>query len=342
MPEFSGNSNMDEPIIKKVDILEAVKILKDSVQVSFNVSRKKSLLEDENQQPIFMQVTVKKIPPRKTIKLIKVPLKNSLMKDDTEVCLFAGDLDKKNRKAEVEPDVLHYKNLLKEQNISQITEVITLRQLRTEFKTFEAKRQLMAAYDVFLADSRIAGVLHRFLGKAFYRKRKLPIQINIKTANLKDQVQNALSATVFPFTSHGNSCTSEIAHLQMENKQILHNITAAVRVLAQNIPGKWPNILGIYIKTAKSKAIPIYMSFGSANEVSMQKGHKQELIEAEELSTLPNAKVKVYRDGHIFVQQMNDSDSENESKVKSKQPRQKKRKFTTKNALSKGIKKRKI
>lgn len=48
----------------------------------------------------------------------------------------------------------------------------------------------------------------------------------------------------------------------MEDNDILENILTCVKSLEDNVPGKWINILGLYIKTAKSVAIPIYMTFG--------------------------------------------------------------------------------
>ena len=51
-------------------------------------------------------------------------------------------------------------------------QVIPLEKLRTEFKSFESRRQLCSSFDVFLADSRVYHNLHGILGKSFYARRK--------------------------------------------------------------------------------------------------------------------------------------------------------------------------
>ncbi|KFM65556.1 Ribosomal L1 domain-containing protein 1, partial [Stegodyphus mimosarum] len=299
---------------KKKQILQAIEAIKYMNEKFFEDESKKKPLIEENS--IFLQVTLKKIPSRKLLKIIKVPLPNSLVGDTSDVCLITGDLDKNDRKAEIEPTVLHYKDFLKQHGVKENVEVIPLRQLRTEYKAYEAKRQLVAAYDVFLADNKIAGVLPKLLGKFFFRKRKFPIQIDMQSSNLKDLIQKASSSTVFFFSNRGNSCTAEIGNLDMTVEEVKQNILAAVRVLSERVPGGYDNIMGIFVKTLKSKAVPIYMSYGSPNEVKFESLKVKELVEAEELSTLPNKKVKVFRDGKIIVKNCkNESESEDDSDV---------------------------
>ena len=40
------------------------------------------------------------------------------------------------------------------------------------------KRQLCAAYDVFVADQRVLPMLPPLLGKTFFKKRKLPVAVS--------------------------------------------------------------------------------------------------------------------------------------------------------------------
>lgn len=48
---------------------------------------------------------------------------------------------------------------------SGLAKVITLSKLKSKFESFEARRQLAASYDLFLADSRIAPRLPALLGE---------------------------------------------------------------------------------------------------------------------------------------------------------------------------------
>ena len=53
-----------------------------------------------------------------------------------------------------------------------VFQVIPIAKLKTNYKTFESKRQLSASYDVFLTDKRIYQMLPRLLGKKFFEKKK--------------------------------------------------------------------------------------------------------------------------------------------------------------------------
>ena len=63
--------------------------------------------------------------------------------------------------------------------------IIPLRELKVEYKQFEAKIQLSNKFDLFLADDRIIRMVPHFLGKSFYKKKKIPLQINLKAKDLK-------------------------------------------------------------------------------------------------------------------------------------------------------------
>jgi hypothetical protein len=53
-----------------------------------------------------------------------------------------------------------------------------LRQLRIEFKPFEARGKFAKRFDVVLVDKRIAKFIPRYLGKAFYQAGKYAIIIS--------------------------------------------------------------------------------------------------------------------------------------------------------------------
>ena len=54
-----------------------------------------------------------------------------------------------------------------------------------EYKQYEAKLQLCNRFDLFLADDRIIRLVPQFLGKCFYKRKKIPLQINLKAKDLK-------------------------------------------------------------------------------------------------------------------------------------------------------------
>ncbi|GFY63508.1 ribosomal L1 domain-containing protein 1 [Trichonephila inaurata madagascariensis] len=306
MPDKSKKSDASSkkriPIIQVKKAITILRILNEKVQ---NELKKKPLLVDASESPVFLQITLKKIPPKQLLQMIKIQLPHSLITDTTEVCLITGDLEKRNHKAESEPVIMHYKDLLRKHGITKITEVIPLRQLRTEYKTFESKRHLAHAYDVFLADKRIACYLPKLLGKEFFKKRKFPIQIDMTNPYLEDEIEKALYQAQLAVSCRGNSYAFEVARLSMEDIDILENIVASVERLANKLPGKWDNVNGLYIKTEKSKAIPIYISYENPNDVVIPIMHKTLEVVEGELSTIPDdKKVKVYADGNVEVLDM--------------------------------------
>ena len=54
-----------------------------------------------------------------------------------------------------------------------------LRQLRIEFKPFEARGKLAKRVEVVLVDKRVAKFIPRYLGKAFYQAGKYVYRISV-------------------------------------------------------------------------------------------------------------------------------------------------------------------
>jgi len=50
--------------------------------------------------------------------------------------------------------------------------VIGLSKLRSNYKTYESKRKLVATYDLFFAEKAILPMLSPLLGKAFFVRKK--------------------------------------------------------------------------------------------------------------------------------------------------------------------------
>ena len=93
------------------------------------------------------------------------------MPEPRDVCLIVKDLEK-GIKVDHEPTVNHFKDMLSEKGIDCVTQVISLRELKVEYKPFEAKRSLSQKFDIFLIDDRIIRMVPKFLGKSFYSKKR--------------------------------------------------------------------------------------------------------------------------------------------------------------------------
>ena len=88
-----------------------------------------------------------------------------------DVCLIVKDLEK-GLKTDHEPTLNHFNDLLSSKGIDNITQVISLRELKVEYKPYEAKNALCQKFDIFLVDERILRLVPKLLGKPFYSKKR--------------------------------------------------------------------------------------------------------------------------------------------------------------------------
>lgn len=105
-------------------------------------------------------------------------LPHGLLPEPTDVCLIVKDLQK-GLKVDHEPSANHFKDLLADKGIGAdlVSTVMPLRELKVEYKQYETKTALCHRFDAFLADDRIVKFVPKFLGKAFYRRKKFPIPV---------------------------------------------------------------------------------------------------------------------------------------------------------------------
>lgn len=136
-------------------------------------------------------------------------------------------------------------------------QVVGLSKLRTKYESHEAKRQLCNSYDLFLADDRIIPSLPKLIGKAFFKRKKQPIPVDLKAADFPAQVKSACEATYM--TPPSGTCISvRIARSSMSQQEIIANAAAALKGIVQHIPKKWSNVQAVYMKTSESVSLPVY------------------------------------------------------------------------------------
>lgn len=286
-------------IIKRETVEQAVTALLKVVENKLTNKRtSKSLFQDENEK-IYIMLSVKKIPLAKLDhnKVVKLPLMHPIFTETATICLFV----KNGNRFKLDDDIAkqHYKELLENKGVKCIDEIITLHQLGAEFKPFEAKRHLCNSYDLFLADSRIKEDLPELIGKEFWKKKRLPVKVNMKAADLKQEFEKILSCTYLYTHGRGSSWSVPVAYQSFNEKKVTENVVQAIDHLSTAIPGGWDNIRSIHIKTQTSLAVPIFLSTDSPNDVQLKKPKKRDHSKAEELSTRLNTKVRVQLDGSV-------------------------------------------
>ncbi|NXG77224.1 RL1D1 protein, partial [Baryphthengus martii] len=210
-----------------------------------------SLLLNESEK-VHLLVTVWKVP--RVAQVIKIPLPHRVRPETAEVCLFTKD--EPNLSAEQTENL--YRKLLIQNDIRSVSQIISYKTLKKEYKLFEAKRRLLNRFDLFLSDDRIRRLLPSHLGKHFYERKKAPLSVNLKAKNLAKEVQKHIQGTTLPVTNKGCCYTACIGHTGMKADEILDNILAAAEVIAKKLPKNWKNVKILHLKTLKSVALPIF------------------------------------------------------------------------------------
>ena len=254
-----------EAASKKVDkkqVITAVKALVKHVEL-FKAEKaklaKSSLLEDaddideslNSNDLIHVQFTTKTTPVdvKMTLKSYRIPLSHSMvsLETDLDFCLIVKDKEEAQK-------------WLADQEVN-IKKIISLQQLRTQYQTYSQRRDLFAAYDVFLADDRVVCMLAKALGRRFYNslKRPVPVRIaqnNTVAGNLSSRINTALSSAYFTF--NGTCSTMRASKVSFTASQSADNIMDCIAGSVARIPKGWENLQAIHIKTGRSAALPVY------------------------------------------------------------------------------------
>ncbi|XP_056390809.1 ribosomal L1 domain-containing protein 1 [Hyla sarda] len=224
-----------------------------------------SLLLNEHEW-ISVMLTVWRIPNQE--KTIKIPLPHGIRPDTCDVCLITRD----EPNMSIEQTEKFYKKLLSQHGVTQISEVIPLKKIKKEYKPYEAKRRLLSSFDLFLADDRIRRFLPSHIGKHFYKQKREPQSVNLKSKNLAAVLNRHIQGTLLHITNKGCCYSMRVGHIGMKVNDIVENTLEVAKVLAEKLPKKWKNVKVLHLKTQTSVALPIYTSsFDSLKELSLVK-----------------------------------------------------------------------
>ena len=184
-----------------------------------------------------------------------------MVQDPIDVCLIVKDL-KKGLKEDHEESVNVVKDLIEEKGVVNVTEVISLRQLKVEHKSYESKLALVRLYDTFLADDRIVRLLPKFLGKPFYARKRFPIPVKLNAADLPAEIKRGIHTVTLPLSHHGTTSRIVFGNTAQEQGELVDNLKQVLEFLSQRYPGGVKNIRSLHIKTENSPSIPIHVNAG--------------------------------------------------------------------------------
>ncbi|KAL6140452.1 hypothetical protein ACLB2K_058751 [Fragaria x ananassa] len=284
-------------------------------------SQKPDLLDSD--ELLYLVVTLKKIPPKGRVNAYKVPLPTPLHSHLTEFCLIYDDRPKsKLTKPQIQAKI-------KAENLP-VVKILKYTKLKSDYKAFESKRKLMNSYDMFLADKQIVPLLPRLLGKHFFKKKRIPVPVDLLKKNWKEQIERICGSAML-FLSTGTCCVVRVARSSMSEDEIVENVVAAIQGVVEIVPGNWGGVRSLHLKLLESIALPVYQTV--PDEAVKVEGSEKAVEEVKEVGKAENKESKKekvgkrkgmihqvrYLDsnaGEVVVEEKSGKDGVGEGKVK--------------------------
>jgi len=259
---------------------------------------------------MYLDVVMKKYPRHlPPVTFIETVLPHPFHDPKTATsCIIVRDLDKYPlRLQDREKSARIYKQFLDEtQHLTEFTQLLSLSQLMSEYRTYDDRRKLCHTYDVFIADKRLRGKITHSLGKEFVLNKKIPFVIDV-TKNVRKNFRRVFKLTRTTLTPSTLKFKVKIGRLNQPADHLLANLRAVKKSLAKLMPGKWDNVRSAYVSVPACYELPIYVDWGSSNKVVFPKPSKRsaEFVE-DELTTVDvkdedaeTPKVRVFTDGTV-------------------------------------------
>lgn len=165
---------------------------------------------------LYLQLSLKKTPAaarKVSPKPFSIKLPHPLYSTEgSDICLFVKDHKGEGHKAAKARLAKFSKN-------GGVAKVVGLSKLRTKYESHEAKRKLCSSYDLFVADDRILPSLPKLIGKSFFKKKKQPIPVDLRSKDWAAQIEKACQCTHM-FESAGSCINIRVARSSMTADQV--------------------------------------------------------------------------------------------------------------------------
>ena len=214
-------------------------------------TEKPQLLEQD--EFVYLTVTLKKIPQTTRTNAHRIRLPHPLInteEESPELCLIIDDRPKSGLTKEDAVKKIESENI-------PITKVLKLSKLKTDYKAFEAKRKLFDSYEMFFADRRVIPMLPRLIGKKFFVQKKIPLPVDLKHKNWKQQIEKGCGSAMF-FVSTGTCSVVKVGKLSMDSDEVVENVMATLNGVVEVLPSQWKYVRSLHLKLSESVSLPIY------------------------------------------------------------------------------------
>ncbi|KAL8100624.1 uncharacterized protein LOC141687174 [Apium graveolens] len=288
----STTSISKKPLLDLTTVQKAIKAL-----LQWKKTQKpKSLTDPQDQLDddyIYLLVTLKKIPRKDHRVSFKIPLVHPLLDSllFKEVCLIIDDRPKSNPKFKTNVEVAN--KIIKNEDLP-VSKVLKFSTLKSEYKSFEAKKKLYEEFDVFFVDKRVEKLIPGVLGKVFYgSKKKVPVAVNLGKCSWKEEIERG-SRSVMLKLSGGTCSLVKVGKDSMEKDEIFENVVKVIEEVVEVVPRKWAGVRSFHLKFTESLAMPIYQALvngklgvdGKKANVEVKEGRKGEEKIAEKVRSL--------------------------------------------------------
>lgn len=286
----STSDKIVQPLdVKDSTIEKAVNALSQWKKQQGEKSSKRDLFETEDEDiPVYLQITAKKyLATSKVIKprMLQVPHPVHDL-EDTRVCLFVKD-------DLFDEDALARIEVLKEDQLKNLAQIITVKDLKTKYHAYEARRKLLSEYDMFLTDSSIANMIPKLLGKTFFGSSKFPLTISV-TDNKKVSVDrlvgnfNKALNSVGYMLPMGVNMGMRLGMLGQDIDNLKDNIHAITKFLE-----KYPIRL-IQLKLKDSPSLPLYITDKIYSDEDILKPENSQTAKKQDADDIP---LSIYSEG---------------------------------------------
>lgn len=253
-PQVKQTALVEQSTVEKV-LSELIKFIES--KKTEGEDAKSSLFEDDAQS-LYTQVTSTKFFSDKTTlkpKIISIP--HRPVSEDFKICLFIRD--------DVISDELLEK--IEKAKIPHLGRIVAAKELKGEFKPYDARRKLLSEYDMFLCDDRLITTLPKLLGKIFFdNSTKMPLPIRLASSNSKSQEGISLQTVGNQFKKMLNSVSYvppmgvnisiKVGDTSLEVPKLAENVMSIVSHFEQ-LSDKKP-LRSLQLKSQSSVSLPIY------------------------------------------------------------------------------------
>lgn len=213
--------------LDKNQVSKAIKCIKDLVAKRHKDSL--NILSNEDEELIYLNFVLGKLPLKYSLRPVTVPLTNSIngVNFNTRVCLFVKDPKADFKQLEID---FPFK-----------VKVIDVQKLKMRYSRFQDRRNLLKQFDMFLCDYKIYFLLKKLLGKPFYVHRKYPVPIKLNYENkeeIKNEIVNHVENSGVFYMTNGPNYAFKVARYNMDNSTILANVLDSAKYVIAHIL-KW-------------------------------------------------------------------------------------------------------